>query len=565
MALSVKVGSLTAPAGTGNQSYTGIGFQPKVVIFFGNGATADGMGGSASSDPAMPIYLGFGVGTTYGVLLDDDDFTSGDPWEQNTACIEQQYSNANAGTIHIKASMVSLDADGFTLNWANTTSGMVVNYLALGGAELSASVVHPTVPTATGAWAITGAGFQPDAAIVLLGSNAYSGSDSMAGFGFVSKQGATVKQGCATTAYNAGSSVYQRTDQSIALVNGGSGKVFEASHTSMDAGGMTLNVTTLTGGASLQASVLFLKGVQIRSDAIIQKTSTGTQAYTGYGFQPKALLFGGSMIPASTAVQTNGLYWMFGATDGTNRGVVAKRSETNGSHVLDRTKVYKWPSDSSTPTVLAAADLSTFDADGFTLNFTTADAVARQSLVMAFGDPAGSGAQNVSVAGLASQQAFGTVTPVPGPVSIPITGLASEQAFGAVSIHGAITVPVAGLASEQAFSSVSIHGSVVVPVSGLASEQAFGAVTIATGPVTVPVAGLASEQAFGSVNAGGGTMVSVPGLASEQAFGSVTPVVGPVSVPVPGLGSEQAFGTPIVQGGIGPSFGPAQMGRHIHR
>lgn len=611
MALSVKVGSITSPAAVGNQAYTGIGFQPKVVIFFGNGETVDGSHGSNSSNSFMPCYLGFGTATAEGVVSDHDDFTSGDPAQYNVACIAQRYAAGASYNWHIEASMVSLDADGFTLDWTHVTTGIVVNYLALGGTELQAKVVNPTVPAATGSWGITGAGFQPDAAIVLLGRDGNTSSYGMGGFGFVSKQGATVKQGCATTSYNAGVGQYQRTDQAIALVDGAT-KRFEASHTSMDADGMTLNVTTFNGVSNAVSAVLFLKGVQISTGAITQKTSTGTQANTGYGFQPKALLLGGVPKTAGTTVGTaGGVDWMFGAADGTNRGVVNKVSNANGVDTLDRTKVYKELADNSTPTVLAAADLSTFDADGFTLNYTTADATARQVLALAFGDPAGGGGtpQTVAVtglgsqqafgsvsvhsvlvqavaglaseqafgavtplpgpvtkaiAGLASEQAFGTVTPLPGPITVAVGGLASEQAFGSVSV-GAFVVPVVGLGSEQAFGAVTVHGSIFVPVAGLGSEQAFGSVTPHVGPVTVALAGLASEQAFGGVTPLEHTTVPVAGLASEQAFGSVTPIVGPVLVLIPGLGSEQAFGTAVIQGGIGPSFGPAQAGRHPRR
>lgn len=152
------------------------------------------------------------------------------------------------------------------------------------------------------------------------------------------------------------------------------------------------------------------------------------------------------------------------------------------------------------------------------------------------------------------------------PQTIPVAGLISEQAFGAVSIHSVIAVPITGLASEQAFgTATALPGGVVITVPGLASEQAFGAVTANPGVVIVPVSGLDSEQAFGGVTPLEHTTVAVPGLASAQAFGTITPIVGPAIVLVPGLGSEQAFGTPTIQGGIGPSFTPAQMGKHFHR
>ena len=587
MALSAKVGSLACPSATGNQAITGLGFQPKAIIFFGNGMTADGAGGSNSQDAQMSCYLGVAAGTSGGCMTDNDDFTSGNPQMDTAHCIQQGIGNFNNKAIKIQASLVSLDANGFTLNWTNVTSGFIVNYLALGGTELQASVTSPTVPTGVGSWGITGAGFAPDAAIILLGA---TGFNLYAGIGLISK---TAQAETVAGAFNTGTNAlgeYERTNQAIANVSGAV-KEFEAALTSFDTDGVTLNVTSRASGATLGCTVLWLKGVQMFAGNGLQKTSTGTQAYTGFGFTPKALLLAGAGKTAGTTIVSNiGVNWMFGATDGTNRGVTYKLSNANGNHTLDRTKLYKILQDNAAGTVLAAADLSTFDTDGFTLNYTTADATAREFLALAFGDPAsGSSPQTVSVTGLGSQQAFGAVTPVPGPVSVPISGLASQQAFGTITpVPGPVTVPVSGLvseqafgavtasgsglvasvpglASEQAFGAVTIHGSVVVAVAGLASQQAFGAVTPVPGPIAVSVAGLASEQAFGSVHAGGNLNVPVAGLASAQAFGAVTPFVGPVTVPVPGLGSEQAFGSVVVQGGIGPQFTPAQAGRHYHR
>jgi hypothetical protein len=46
MALSAYVGNLSCPASTGNSSTTGVGFQPKIVLFWSNGLTAAGSGWS---------------------------------------------------------------------------------------------------------------------------------------------------------------------------------------------------------------------------------------------------------------------------------------------------------------------------------------------------------------------------------------------------------------------------------------------------------------------------------------------------------------------------------------
>jgi hypothetical protein len=71
---------------------------------------------------------------------------------------------------------------------------------------------------------------------------------------------------------------------------------------------------------------------------------------------------------------------MFGAADGTTEGYcVSTSDDVNGTSDsnkrLDRTKAIGFVSPPAT--VLSAADLSSFDSDGFTLNWTSADAAAR--------------------------------------------------------------------------------------------------------------------------------------------------------------------------------------------
>jgi hypothetical protein len=55
---------------------------------------------------------------------------------------------------------------------------------------------------------------------------------------------------------------------------------------------------------------------------------------------------------------------------------------------LDRTKVIEMMVEGGTPTLNAEADLASFDSDGFTLNWATADSTLRQILAIAIGDKA---------------------------------------------------------------------------------------------------------------------------------------------------------------------------------
>lgn len=379
MALSTKVGSFAIPASTGNNPVTGVGFQPKVVLFWSNNQTSDGSTGNNTQNALMPASL-LGVGISSSsmcVVADADDFTSGNPHFDTTRCLSVLASTS--GTVRYQATFVSLDSDGFTVNFTSVTSGAIVNYMALGGSDLT-NVALASVTPASGNVPVTGVGFQPDA-LILLGGQTLN-STSYAGIGFANATGS----GSFSTGYNAGIGVYQRTGKAFVEVSGNSGTPIknEATLVSLDSDGFTLNFTTATS-ASHNMRVLCLKGAKFAVGSITQPTSPGTQPTSGLGFQPSALLLGSDQHAAATTVQIDRLQMAIGGTDGTNQSIVASADNSFGVNVLSRTKVWQTVTDAATPAVSADAAISSFDSDGFTLNFTTADATARQILYFAIG------------------------------------------------------------------------------------------------------------------------------------------------------------------------------------
>ena len=126
MAFSYKVGSITSPASTGNQATTGVGFQPKIVLFFANPATADGANGFSRN------FFGAGVSSSSRFAIDENNNN-----DTATHTASKCFVVTGAGSVTIDADLVSLDADGFTVNWTTVSSGMIVQYVALGGADLS--------------------------------------------------------------------------------------------------------------------------------------------------------------------------------------------------------------------------------------------------------------------------------------------------------------------------------------------------------------------------------------------------------------------------------------------
>lgn len=165
---NVKVGHITTPTSgtTGNQAYTGIGFQPDVLILFGNIGTSSG-----SNARHYDQCVGFATSSSnqacsINVSKDAVSTTSAKRYQRsdNAVC----YALLDTTTTTTKAlegALVSMNADGFTINW--TTVGTVgasknVNYIAIKGGKFKVGAVSsPTAGTAPVSQATTGVGFRP--------------------------------------------------------------------------------------------------------------------------------------------------------------------------------------------------------------------------------------------------------------------------------------------------------------------------------------------------------------------------------------------------------------------
>jgi hypothetical protein len=157
---SAFAGHFISRSGTGDQAVTGVGFEPEGLLFLEElwttvSAVQDSYGGAL-----------FGAATAsnqWAAIADTADNQNPSITIRqliSTACI---LKNPISGNVH-RASLVSMDADGFTVNWsANATQGAVA-YLALRGATFAAGTF--TQRTTTGTHSITTPTMTPRAVLL---------------------------------------------------------------------------------------------------------------------------------------------------------------------------------------------------------------------------------------------------------------------------------------------------------------------------------------------------------------------------------------------------------------
>lgn len=485
MAFEYAVGSFAFPTVTGNFSVTGLTFQPKLVRFWGNARTADG---SATHNQS---FFGAAVSSSsrFAIATDDEDgvTTSNNARRHSNAACILIIAGGNGLTTWSVADFVAFTSDGFTVNVTTEVNvAHIVNYEAYGGADLTnVAIKEFTTPGSVTSVGYTGVGFEPDAMMLYSAFHTtapVSTANSLRGsIGLASSPSAqAVVSFTAVDAQGAADTAHAQATDSVLLNADVSGTPpDQAALTSFDADGFTLNYSASAGASYCWA--ICLKGGAFKVGEITQKTSTGNQAYTGAGFLPKGI----SLLSANDDSNSDSeahLRLSYGAgTSSSSRGSiwfgdVDAADPTQVDSNLDRTKVMKMMT-AGTPTTEAAADIVSLDSDGFTLDWTTADATARTIIYMAFGDTLPS-AEIAAVAATASATAE-----VPTVTAVSNDALVSAEAATASATAEVPTIVVLRsptIASEAATATAAAQLPTITAVSNSATISAVTATATAT-------------------------------------------------------------------------------------
>lgn len=383
MSLSAYVGSLTVPAATGNKPVTGVGFQPKIVFFFGTRRSVDGATTAAANQDAGHFF-GVAVSSSSRCCFWDNDDNSGGRGSLDTTFVIK-VAALTTGTFYV-ADFVTMDADGFTVNFttANATA-YSIGFLALGGSELTDVAITPfTMQGTTGAQSVATVGFKPDC-MLMLGTEDDTFSDRGMLFGMASSSSG---RGASSYQYNGQPTSIQVPNKVIHTTDGASSAIRRsADFTSFDTNGFTLNWTTAATSVGSTPVAICLKGGVAFVGSTTQNTATGAKSTTT-GFQPTAVLFS-TVMQTVGAIETLRLEMMHGATSGPSNNYATlfmdSGSTSRALADLQTAKCYTTRLDDATPTLAGQAALASFDTNGFTLNYTTADAIAREILFLAIG------------------------------------------------------------------------------------------------------------------------------------------------------------------------------------
>lgn len=389
----IRTGYITQPlAPDASDSYTFTGSpdcQPKVVLFLYDGQLTDGGAAGAA--------FGFGAVASStqrvgGFSLSDNGTASSatDSLRSQTKAIVIVNSSS---TVLASADIVTLDANGFTLNWdVADANARIYNYIAWGGADVTNVEVGSYTASGSPQTVTLAVAFQPDLIIFYFTAGTTNGWSQAIGMVTATDSWAVATSALDNTT-NAVTKRLQRTGISLATMTS-AGVLNTSCTTAILSNGFTQTCPTV--GTPL-VNYIAIKGGSYKLGNFLAPTSSGALAQTGVGFTPTGLLLASFGTTAFTTLQaTARASWGAGTSSSARWSLWHGDTDTAATMIassyMDRAKIFQTRTEAgASPTALASADLVSFGSGEFTLDWT-ADAIARQMLYLAINTSEAAGA-----------------------------------------------------------------------------------------------------------------------------------------------------------------------------
>lgn len=391
-----KAEALALNTSVGNQVITGLGFTPKLVLFFSEPDTTDIVADIANAHMSIGAFDGvsqwvMAYNSRNGVISSDTAVLC------DNARVIFIADPAGTMTADYSVAAVSLDADGFTINVDNAPPiNYRFYYIALGGDDLSVKVGN--FQSGGGGNVITGVGFQPEAimfcAVNLQTIPSSSSSDLSLCIGVATQLSSDPANWSAAVHSRNGVNPQIAKKQlnsswPLDLINQ-SGSILGGGVSSFDVNGFTtgyfanptgfrVGYVALRGGPN----ILFASGTDVLTSLVGQTT------YAGLTFTPRFGLFASHGAPTDTLQNNHDL--TIGAADRLTTGRLMVESQdingvspTNAAHASHSQRIMRLLS--SAGVVTEDVDIFQWLSNGFILNQIVASATPSRFGYFVIGD-----------------------------------------------------------------------------------------------------------------------------------------------------------------------------------
>jgi len=538
VSVKTKVGTFALNTGAGVQNISGVGFQPELILLFGNPLTADGIGvdfnfflGAATSSTARGV-----------VTLNDEDGV--DPYDSTRSVENDQILallDPGLTTYLAQGDFSSMDIDGFSINLGTApATGYRITYLAIAGEDMTNVAVSSfAASTSPGNQSVSSLSFQPDAIMFVWDGDTLAGSpgnDSEINVGFALSSTNRATASIATDNGTSSGLTYKGawSDGCLSEIYYVDGTLNgKADFVSFDTNGFTINWSTNTGSADDIMFIAF-KGGSYGLGILDTQTGTGSFSETGLSFQPTGGIFVSTLATALSSIQS-GLEWSFSAVDVDGNVVVAGGSSESGQNPSDadvfQDDASLYRNYDFNQTLEGQVDFTSWNGNGFTLNQTDADPTATKLIYFVIGGEA-AGAKNsgAQLDGVGTITAVGSVThsaqtALAGVGTLTASGTVTR--WGATALDGVGTLTAAGSVTKTGATVLAGVGSITAQASvthsaqsALAGVGSLTAVASVTHSAQTALAGVGTIIASGSSTKTGAT--ALDGVGTLTATAGVT-------------------------------------------
>jgi hypothetical protein len=399
MALNVKHGQLVTTA-TATQVITGLGFTPKVLLFYSVDTGDDAISPHARLLIGACIPDAGGSHFSMGFAGQDGNYSyytaTGFEGTDELAFIRDLGDYAGAPYGHV----TSFDADGFTIAWGQQVAGVVINFLALGGDSiLQAKMQSCSWPSASGSpqERTYTLGFRPKLLMFFDYMNDAMPLDIRCGWGAATGPGNQFSMcwsGRVLDTGDTGAFAMFRSDAAMCMLDhgGNSGTpVAVAQLTAIGATGFTMSMTTSMSGTPgfLALALELADDVYVEAGAFTKATGPAPVSQTiTAAVQPLALILGSAGCtvegaPVNDANAAFGAYAIASATQGCawsnfqrvlNLQVLGTR--TRARRKLHQTGTLMFGQITGASTTVAVDAMPVLGTSGFQLDYSHNDANA---------------------------------------------------------------------------------------------------------------------------------------------------------------------------------------------
>lgn len=531
MAGNVKVEAVTgaAPTAGGNQTFSfssGFG-TPGAAIFIVNTQTTD----SATSAAENVLAVGFTDGTNqYACGYQSEDASA--KVDASRIQMEDQviFLQDISGFVDGEAAFSSFGTDQVVINWGNApAAGYQVTCIAFAGSDLDALVGNFN-PNTTQDASVTVATTNVDSDIIFFAGGNLSNMDSSSNTAGISIGACHTVSGGLVNVSNGFTELHNSADgdpfaevsntRCLTYVNNTPATAWSGEVTAVDStgGSEDFTFTTRDGGASVNEDVGFLalrvraaadtRGDGVWVGAVDSPNSTGSWAVTSPGFTPQFVGLAATGMsayesPVSNAAGGSFGYGFFDATNEACHGVSSQdNAATTNSRSHYRARALWLRNDADSATAYDGA-FSSFDANGWTLSMTTANASTHRWWAFAIEEAA-------------VQTASGNGSLDSGDSTMSGSGDSSSTGNGSLD-SGTSTLDASGKAAHEGNGSL-VSGDSTLSSSGLVKVSGNG--SLDSGDSTLSSEGTSSSSGNGSLDSGTSTLSS-EGTSSSSGNGSL--------------------------------------------